>query len=54
MTVVATAHAVAEDLIRGAVAEAARQRAPQTYGSGGRANAPPPRATAPVAVNRNC
>jgi hypothetical protein len=54
MTVIATAHAVAEDLIRGAAAQVATSRAPQTYGASGRANTPPPRKAGPVAVNRSC
>jgi hypothetical protein len=53
-TVVATAHAVAEDLIRGATAEVARRNAPQTYGAGGRPSTPPPRSGPPIVVNRNC
>jgi hypothetical protein len=54
MTVVATAHAVAEDLIRGAAAEAFRRQAPQTYGASGRASAPPVRGSGPIAINRAC
>jgi hypothetical protein len=54
MTVVATAHAVAQDLIRGAAAEVLRRDAPQTYGSSGRANEPPARKAGPVVINRNC
>jgi hypothetical protein len=54
MTVVATAHAVAEGLIRGAAAEATRRAAPQTYGAGGRPSEVSPRDVRPVALNRNC
>lgn len=53
LAVLATAHAVAEGLIRGAAGEAARKSAPQTYGAAGRAPAPP-RAAAPVVLSRNC
>ena len=52
LTVLATAHAVAEGLIRGAHAEVARKNAPQTYGSSGRASAPPRNAATPVSVSR--
>ena len=41
LTVLATAHAVSEGLIRGAAAEVARKSAPQTYGMSGRPTAPP-------------
>lgn len=52
LTVLATAHAVSESLIRGAAAEVARKAAPQTYGMSGR-QAVPPRGTAqPVSVSR--
>lgn len=54
MTVVATAHAVAEDLIRSAAAETVRRRAPQTYGASGRATAPAARSGSPIAVNCAC
>ena len=52
LTVLATAHAVSEGLIRGAHAEVARKNAPQTYGSSGRASAPPRNAATPVSVSR--
>ena len=52
LTVLATAHAVAEGLIRGAHSEAARKNAPQTYGSSGRASAPARNAATPVSVSR--
>src|SRR6185295_3508626 len=51
LTVLATAHAVSESLIRGAAAEVARKAAPQTYGMSGR-QAVPPRGAAPVSVSR--
>jgi len=53
LTVLATAHAVSEGLIRGAHAEVARKNAPQTYGSSGRAVAPPKTAAVPVSVSRS-
>ena len=52
MTVLATAHAVSEGLIRGAHAEVARKNAPQTYSSSGRTSAPPRSLATPVAVSR--
>ena len=52
MTVLATVHAVAEGLIRGAAEEAARRSAPQTYGAGGRAVTLGAYAAAPIAVSR--
>ena len=52
LTVLATAHAVSEGLIRGAHAEVARKNAPQTYGNSGRPTAPPKSAATPVSVSR--
>ena len=52
LTVLATAHAVSEGLIRGAAAEVARKRAPQTYGMSGRPTMPPKGAAQPVSVSR--
>lgn len=52
LTVLATAHAVSEGLIRGVSNEIARKTAPQTYGASGRANAPGPSAARPLAVSR--
>jgi hypothetical protein len=53
MTVLATAHAVSEDLIRGVSGELARRAAPQTYGATGRP-APPSKSTIqPLAVSRS-
>jgi hypothetical protein len=54
MAVLATAHAVAEDLIRGATTRAAQQNMPQGYGASGAAPATAPRAAQPVLVSRNC
>jgi hypothetical protein len=53
LMVLATAHAVAEGLVRGAVGEMTRKRAPQTYGPGGRATPPRIRTAQPVMLNRN-
>jgi hypothetical protein len=52
LTVLATAHAVSEGIIRGVSGELARKQAPQTYGASGRANAPSPRAGQPLALSR--
>lgn len=52
--VLATAHAVAEGLIRGAADEVARKSIPQGYGERGQVVAPPPRTARPVAVSRAC
>jgi hypothetical protein len=50
--VLATAHAVAEGLIRGVAGELGRKRAPQTYGAAGRAMEPPLRSAQPVILSR--
>jgi flagellar biosynthesis/type III secretory pathway chaperone len=52
LTVLATAHAVSEGLVRGVSGELTRKGAPQTYGASGRANTPDPRAATPLAVSR--
>ncbi len=52
LTVLATAHAVSESLIRGAAAEVARKSAPQTYGMSGRPTQPPRGVAQPVSVSR--
>ena len=52
LTVLATAHAVSEGIIRGVSGELARKRAPSTYGASGRANAPSTRASQPLALSR--
>ena len=53
LTVLATAHAVSEGIIRGVASEIARQAAPQTYAASGRATAPPAaRAVAPISLSR--
>ena len=52
LTVLATAHAVSEGIMRGVSDELARKTAPSTYGATGRANAPGPNAAQPLAVSR--
>jgi hypothetical protein len=52
LTVLATAHAVSEGIVRGVSGELARKAAPSTYGASGRANAPDPRNAIPMAVSR--
>jgi hypothetical protein len=53
LTVLATAHAVSESIVRGVSGDLTRKAAPQTYGSSGRTNAPAPRASQPLAVSRS-
>lgn len=53
LTVLATAHAVSESIIRGVAGEVARKAVPQVYGAGGRANAPGRNAIAPVTLSRS-
>jgi len=52
LTVLATAHAVSEGIIRGVSGELARKRAPSTYGASGRAQAPSTKASPPLAISR--
>jgi hypothetical protein len=52
LTVLATAHAVSEGIIRGVSGELARKQAPSTYGASGRANVPSTKASQPLAVSR--
>jgi hypothetical protein len=52
LTVIATAHAVSEGIIRGVSGELARRQVPSTYGVSGRANAPGPRTAPPIAISR--
>lgn len=52
LTVLATAHAVSEGIIRGVSGELARQQAPSTYGASGRANAPGSKVSQPLAISR--
>jgi hypothetical protein len=53
LTVIATAHAVSEGIIRGVSGEMTRRQTPSTYGASGRANAPAPRTSQPLAVSRS-
>lgn len=53
LTVLATAHAVSEGIIRGVSGELTRKQAPSTYGANGRANQPPPSAAQPLSVSRS-
>lgn len=52
-TVLATAHAVTEGIIRGVSGELARKQAPSTYGASGRAQLPSSKASPPLAVSRS-
>ncbi|MFA6267536.1 MAG: hypothetical protein WC670_17690 [Pseudolabrys sp.] len=53
LTVLATAHAVSEGIIRGVSGELARKQSPSTYGANGRQNAPAVTASQPLAVSRS-
>lgn len=53
LTVLATAHAVSEGIVRGVSGEMARKVAPSTYGASGRAVAPRSNAAQPLAVSRS-
>ena len=53
MTVLATAHAVSEGIVRGVSNEITRRSLPHTYGASGRTNAPSRAAAAPIAVSRS-
>ena len=52
LTVLATAHAVSESIMRGVSAELARKATPQGYGASGRAAAPPPSSLQPLTLSR--
>jgi hypothetical protein len=52
LTVLATAHAVSEGIVRGVSSELTRKAAPETYGASGRPHTPRPRMGQPLAVNR--
>ena len=52
LTVLATAHAVSEGIMRGVHEEVTRKSVPQTYGASGRAAAPPRSASQPLTVSR--
>ena len=54
LTVLATAHAVAEGIVRGVASELNAKAAPQVYGAGGRQSAPrPQQGGRPLAVSRS-
>jgi len=53
LTVLATAHAVSEGIVRGVAGEIARQSAPRTYGASGRAAPPGANLASPIAVSRS-
>jgi len=53
LTVLATAHAVSEGIIRGVSGELARKAAPSTYGASGRANVPSSKTSQPMAISRS-
>ncbi len=52
LTVLATAHAVSEGIVRGVSNEIGRRSTPQTYGASGRANAPTRGSGVPLAISR--
>lgn len=52
LTVLATAHAVSEGIIRGVSGELARKQAPSTYGASGRALTPSSKTSPPLAFSR--
>ena len=53
LTVLATAHAVSESVVRGVNAEISRRNIPNTYTAAGRRAAPGPRHMTPLAVSRS-
>ena len=53
LTVLATAHAVSEGIVRGVSSELARKAAPQTYGASGRPNTARARGGQALAVSRS-
>ena len=52
LTVLATAHAVSEGIVRGVNAEVQRRNMPNAYTAGGQRAAPSPRQVRPLAVSR--
>ncbi|MBS0248510.1 MAG: hypothetical protein JSR61_17980 [Proteobacteria bacterium] len=52
LTVLATAHAVSEGIVRGVSGELARKQTPSTYGANGRTTPPSVKASQPLAVSR--
>ena len=53
LTVLATAHAVSEGIVRGVSDEINRTQVPQTYGSSGRATVARPKNRQPMAISRS-
>jgi hypothetical protein len=53
LTVLATAHAVSEGIVRGVNAEIQRRNIPNTYTASGQRAAPGPRNMTPLAVSRS-
>ena len=53
LTVLATAHAVSEGILRGVNAEVQRRNTPNTYTAAGQRAAPGPRHVTPLAVSRS-
>jgi hypothetical protein len=53
LTVLATAHAVSESVVRGVNAEIQKRNVPNTYTAAGRQAAPGPRHITPLAVSRS-
>jgi hypothetical protein len=53
LTVLATAHAVSENIVRGVNAEMQRRNIPNTYTAAGRHAAPGPRHITPISVSRS-
>ncbi|MBI5264103.1 MAG: hypothetical protein HY852_20065 [Bradyrhizobium sp.] len=53
LTVLATAHAVSESVVRGVNAEIQRRNVPNTYNAAGRRTAPGPRHVTPLTVSRS-
>src|SRR6266404_875394 len=53
LTVLATAHAVSESIVRGVNAEMQRRNIPNTYTAAGRRAAPGPRHITPLSVSRS-
>jgi hypothetical protein len=53
LTVLATAHAVSEGIVRGVSDEINRTQVPQTYGASGRAVAAKPKNRQPMAISRS-
>jgi hypothetical protein len=53
LTVLATAHAVAEGIVRGVQNELVRKAVPSTYGANGRATVPNNKAGQPISVYRS-